>query len=433
MAYCEHCGFRIERGVETCQQCGHLDFSYVSDDAKPIDPEDIRWADTERNFDFETTSRELAAGLSVLLTQRGEKHSLKYRDAKSSYTIRTCDYYRSGRDPVLNDVDHDGYVYDLSVEENENFVDGVGGLVLHNTDSVMLEVGDVGPEDVEGGVEITDEMREKHPEMDEGELETIAATIQKGFELEDVINSSYDEFALEELNAAEHRFQIEFEKLYRRFFQAGKKKRYAGHIVWKEGKDVDDIDITGFEYQRSDIAAITKEVQKEVIDMIVTGEDTETVKEYLHEVIEDFRAGNVSLSDVGIPGGIGKKLDNYDTDTAQVRGAKYANMLLGTNFQSGSKPKRLYLKKVHPDFFQRVQDEQGLDPSEDPLYGEFKRDPDVICFEYDDQVPEEFEVDWDKMLDKTLKGPIERIIEALGISWEEVRSGQEQTGLGQYM
>jgi DNA polymerase I len=306
-------------------------------------------------------------------------------------------------------------------------------VVYGDTDSVMLEVGDVGPEDVEGGVEITDEMREKHPEMDESELETIAATIRKGFELEDVINSSYDEFALEELNAAEHRFQIEFEKLYRRFFQAGKKKRYAGHIVWKEGKDVDDIDITGFEYKRSDIAAITKEVQKEVIDMIVTGEDTETVKEYLHEVIEDFRAGNVSLSEVGIPGGIGKKLDNYDTDTAQVRGAKYANMLLGTNFQSGSKPKRLYLEKVHPDFFQRVQDEKGLDPSEDPLYGEFKRDPDVICFEFDDQVPDEFEVDWDKMLDKTLKGPIERIIEALGVSWEEVKSGQEQTGLGQYM
>jgi len=37
------------------------------------------------------------------------------------------------------------------------------------------------------------------------------------------------------------------------------------------------------------------------------------------------------------------------------------------------------------------------------------------------------------MLDKTLKGPIARILEALDISWEEVKSGQEQTGLGQYM
>ncbi|OYR94135.1 hypothetical protein DJ71_02215, partial [Halorubrum sp. E3] len=152
----------------------------------------------ERNFDFETTSRELAAGLSTLLTQREEKHSLKYRESKGSYTIRTCDYYRNGRDPVVEEVDHDGYVYDLSVAENENFVDGVGGVVLHNTDSVMLSLGQ---------------------EVDKAEA------IETSFEIEDHINERYDDFAREELNADAHRFQIEFEKLYRRFFQAGKKKR----------------------------------------------------------------------------------------------------------------------------------------------------------------------------------------------------------------
>jgi|AntDeeMinimDraft_4_1070355.scaffolds.fasta_scaffold00161_9 DNA polymerase elongation subunit (family B) len=360
----------------------------------------------ERNFDYETVSRELAAGLSMLLTQRGRKHSLKYRSEKESYTIRTCDSYRSGREPVVREVDHDGYVYDLSVAENENFVDGVGGIVLHNTDSVMLELG----QDIE-----TDD------------------AIEQSFEIEEHINSAYDRFAREELNAAEHRFQIEFEKLYRRFFQAGKKKRYAGHIVWKEGKDVDDIDITGFEYKRSDIAQITKEVQLEVITRIVRGEDIEDVKTYVHEIIQEVQAGNISLDEIGIPGGIGKKLDNYDTDTAQVRGAKYANELLGTNFSSGSKPKRLYLKKVHPSYFERLEAEEGFDPQTDPLYGEFKRDPDVICFEYDDQIPEEFEVDYEKMLDKTLKGPIERVLEALDISWGEVKSGQEQTGLGSFM
>ncbi|WP_135851603.1 DNA polymerase domain-containing protein [Halorussus salinus] len=306
-----------------------------------------------------------------------------------------------------------------------------------DTDSVMLEVGHIGAEDVEGDVEVTDGMREAHPEMDEKELESLAATIQKGYEVEEAINESYDEFALERLNAAAHRFQIEFEKLYRRFFQAGKKKRYAGHIVWKEGKDVDDIDITGFEYKRSDIAPITKEVQKNVIDMIVHGEELSDVKDYVHEVIEDYQAGNVNLDDVGIPGGIGKRLDAYDTDTAQVRGAKYANLMLGTNFQRGSKPKRLYLEGVHPDFWQRMENEEGFDPSgnskEDRRYREFKKDPDVICFEFADQVPDEFEVDWDKMLDKTLQGPIERILEALDISWDEVKSGQEQTGLGSFV
>jgi DNA polymerase I len=279
-------------------------------------------------------------------------------------------------------------------------------VVYGDTDSVMVELG--------AGISKED-------------------AIEESFELEETINDSYDEFAMEELNAAEHRFQIEFEKLYRRFFQAGKKKRYAGHIVWKEGKDVDDIDITGFEYQRSDIAPITKEVQKEVIDKIVMGESKESIKAYVTEVIEDFQNGNVDPEQIGIPGGIGKRLDNYDTDTAQVRGAKYANMLLGTNFQRGSKPKRVYLDRVHADFFDKVEAEYGLDPGTDPLYGEFRRNPDVICFEYADQLPEEFEIDWEKMLDKTLKGPIARILEALGISWEEVKSGQEQKGLGEFM
>ena len=274
-----------------------------------------------------------------------------------------------------------------------------------DTDSVMLELG--------------------------GEIDKEEA-IAQSFEIEDHINDAYDAFA-KRLNAETHRFQIEFEKLYRRFFQAGKKKRYAGNIIWKEGKDVDDIDITGFEYKRSDIAPITKEVQKEVLEMIVTGTDPEEIKEYVHGVIQRVKRGDVSYDEIGIPGGIGKKLDNYDTDTAQVRGAKYANLLLGTNFSSGSKPKRLYLKKVHPAFFRELEAERDLDPSRDPLYGEFKRDPDVVCFEFDDQVPDAFEVDYEKMLDKTLKGPIARILEALDISWQEVESGQEQTGLGNFV
>ncbi|MDL0120600.1 DNA-directed DNA polymerase [Halobacterium salinarum] len=274
-----------------------------------------------------------------------------------------------------------------------------------DTDSVMLELGD---------------------DM------TKAEAIAESFDIEDHINAAYDEFAREQLHADDHRFQIEFEKLYRRFFQAGKKKRYAGHIVWKEGKDVDDVDITGFEYQRSDIAPITKRVQKEVIDLVVREGDVDAVEEYVHGVIEEFQEGDADLDDIGIPGGIGKRLDNYETDTAQVRGAKYANLLLGTNFDRGSKPKRLYLAKVHPDFWGHVEDEQGIDTSTSDRYREFRRDPDVICYEYADQIPDTFVVDYDKMLDKTLKGPIERILEALDLSWDEVKSGQTQTGLGQF-
>jgi DNA polymerase I len=275
-----------------------------------------------------------------------------------------------------------------------------------DTDSIMLELG--------GGV-------------------TKSEAIKQSFEIEEHINSSYDAFAREELGAEEHRFEIEFEKLYRRFFQAGRKKRYAGHIVWKEGKDVDDIDITGFEYKRSDIAPITKEVQRDVIEMIVHGEDLDEVKDYVYGVITNFQDGEIDLDRIAVPGGIGKRLDAYDTDTAQVRGAKYANLLLGTNFDRGSKPKLLYIEKVHPAFFRRIEEERGLDPQQNSIYRGFKRDPDVICFEYADQVPEEFTVDQEAMLEKTLGKPISRVLTALDISWDEVKSGQQQTGLGSFM
>ncbi|WP_042663525.1 DNA-directed DNA polymerase [Haloferax sp. ATB1] len=358
-----------------------------------------------------------------LLTEREEKKSLRNSHDPGSSEYEQFDRQQAAVKVIMNSLygvlGWDRFrLYDKEmgaavtatgrkvIEFTEQAANQIGYDVAYgDTDSVMLELG---------------------PDVSKEEA------IEQSFDIEEHINAAYDDFARDELGADEHRFQIEFEKLYRRFFQAGKKKRYAGHIVWKEGKDVDDIDITGFEYKRSDIAQITKEVQKNVIDMIVHGEETEVIKDYLHDIITDFESGNLPLEQAGIPGGIGKRLSAYETPTAHVRGAQYANAFLGTNFGRGSKPKRVYLKKVHPSWF-REMESGGFDPQVDDRYREFKRDPDVICFEYADQIPEEFEVDWETMLTKTLEGPISRVIEALGMSWDEVKSGQEQTGLGSFM
>ncbi|WP_435116787.1 DNA-directed DNA polymerase [Halolamina sp. C58] len=361
--------------------------------------------------------------IDELLTEREEKKKLRDQHDPDSEAYERYDRQQGGVKVIMNSL------YGVSGWDRFRLYDTEGAAAVTATGREVIEFTETAAEEI--GHEVaygdTDSVM-----LSLGGDITKDEAIEQSFGIEEHINERYDDFAREELDADSHRFEIEFEKLYRRFFQAGKKKRYAGHIVWKEGKDVDDIDITGFEYKRSDIAPVTKRVQKEVIDMIVRGGDLDDVKEYLHDEITTFEEGEADLEEVGIPGGIGKRLDAYDTDTAQVRGAKYANLLLGTNFQRGSKPKRLYLKKVHPEFWQRMENEEGFDPQTDPLYREFKRDPDVICYEYAEEVPEEFEVDWPKMLDKTLKGPIERVIEALGLSWDEVKSGQEQTGLGQW-
>jgi DNA polymerase I len=230
-------------------------------------------------------------------------------------------------------------------------------------------------------------------------------------EIEARLNESYGEFARRELNAESHYFSIKFEKVYRRFFQAGKKKRYAGHLVWKEGADVDQIDIVGFELRRSDYPPITKQVQQKVIEMILKGAGYAPVKEYLGEIIRSYRTGKFSLDEIGIPGGIGKQLHDYQTDDAHIRGAKYANVQLGMEFSKGSKPKRVYIRNVTSKY-----------PKTD-----------VLCFEYGDQVPAEFQVDWELMLDKTIKQPITRIIEALGWEWADIdpsRTTLSQWGIG---
>src|SRR5690606_33857964 len=149
------------------------------------------------------------------------------------------------------------------------------------------------------------------------------------------LNESYGEFARSVLNAESHYFSIKFEKIYRRFFQAGKKKRYGGHLVWKEGKDIDEIDVVGFEIKRSDSPQITRAAQKRVLEMILKGEGFPAVKAYLGEVIRKYRAGGFSLDEIGIPGGIGKQLDQYETNDAHIRGATYANKYLGDQFARG--------------------------------------------------------------------------------------------------
>ena len=225
-------------------------------------------------------------------------------------------------------------------------------------------------------------------------------TMEVARSLEQELNESYQAFSKDTLGADQSFFSIKFEKIYQRFFQGGAKKRYAGHLIWKEGQDVDSIDITGFEMKRSDSAQITREVQERVLEMILKGNGREDVKAYLPDVLAMYRAGKCPLEKAGIPSGINKALADYAHMDSHGRGALYSNQYLGTDFKRGSKPKRLYIKRSFiPDKYPNT---------------------DVLCFEYPDQIPDGvFEIDWETMLEKTIQTPLNRIFEALGWDWDE--------------
>ncbi|MDD4127410.1 MAG: DNA-directed DNA polymerase, partial [Methanomicrobium sp.] len=301
--------------------------------------------------------------ISDLLKERDEKKALRNTFEYGSYEYVLYDLQQNVLKVIMNTYyGVSGYArFRLYDREIGSAVTSVGRAIIEHTRSIIEKMG---YSVIYGD---TDSCMIRLPPMDKDK------TIQTAFEIENVLNESYSKFAKEKLGADEHYFSIKFEKIYRRFFQAGRKKRYAGYLVWKEGKDIDQIDIVGFEMKRSDSPHITKEVQHTVMDLILKGSDKAELKKYLGNVIKKYRKGEYTLEEIGIPGGIGKELKSYENVDAHVRGAIYSNTYLGTDFKRGSKPKRVYIKCVTAKYPQT----------------------DVLDFEYTDQVPAEFIIDWE--------------------------------------
>ena len=99
----------------------------------------------------------------------------------------------------------------------------------------------------------------------------------------------------------------------------------------------------------------------------------------------------LKLSELGIPKGIMKKINEYKVKSAHIRACEYSNKHFGTYFNKGTKQKMIYIKKVP----------RGYQPT------------DVLAFEDDEQVPEGFIPDYELMADKLILHKVNRIFEVL--------------------
>ena len=95
--------------------------------------------DEVMNTWYTTNSQQLAAGLSFALSQHKMDHSIHYRPDKKSYCIRLWEHENARRSLKWEVSKTDGYVYDLEVSGSHTFVDGLGRVLLHNTDSVATK------------------------------------------------------------------------------------------------------------------------------------------------------------------------------------------------------------------------------------------------------------------------------------------------------
>jgi DNA polymerase elongation subunit (family B) len=207
-------------------------------------------------------------------------------------------------------------------------------------------------------------------------------------------------------------WDIEVESYAPVFFQAGKKKRYAQRVTWKDGKDTDEVKIKGFDTNRSDTAPITNDVQQELLESILRGADESELSSIVFRFSKVLSDPETDPEYLAIPQGIGQHLEEYDTPGAHVRGAMYANEIMGTNFGKDDKPRRLY---VEPRYFPQV----GVEI-------------DVICFEESEALPPEIRPDVPTLSEKLLAKPAGPILEAVGIDTAAALRGQQQRGLADF-
>ena len=224
----------------------------------------------------------------------------------------------------------------------------------------------------------------------------------------ELLNESYDEF-VQQYGLKTHRFEMEFQKVYRKvFYGTDTKKRYAGAVCWREGKIEDHLDVWGFEIKRSDSSFITRRMQERVFNMLLREDkNKEEILEYIGEEIDKIRKGYYKFTELGIPKGMSKDPHSYinkPTDTpwlqkglpANVRGTLYSIHQLKNDISN--KPKLLYVKQLPENY--------------PPI--------DVICFDNDNQIPPGTQIDTEKMLDKIIRAKLDTVFSGLGWSLKDL-------------
>lgn len=253
--------------------------------------------------------------------------------------------------------------------------------------------------------------------------------VKRGEEIEREINDRLDDIA-EDMGIGEehpylsgsdlhgtdrHCFVFEFEKLYRRFLQTGSKKRYAGLLYWSEGKwlvDPDtgsgdaELDVTGYEAKRSDVPEITEEVQKMIMELILDGKRFDTVSDYVRDVVEKIEKDELPLRRIGMPGAINKPLDEYPNREVP-RACEYMNRHMGYNWSEGDDPWIYYVDSTPP-----------MDPFTN-----------VIALKWNENVPEGFSLDKSKHIEKYVEDPVEPILEEIGWTMNELKTGKRSQSI----
>lgn len=300
-------------------------------------------------------------------------------------------------------------------------------------------------------------------------------TLDIAHEAAEYVDNTYDGFMKERFNIDDGNMAVEIESYAESALFMDKKKRYAQWVRWDEGDYVDEVEHKGFELVRSDSAEITAEVQKGVLGRILKEDDEKSVvSTYLEDEWNAVLDGETALEELGVPSAINNELMDYGwsiqtvdkedapmdlngelldegdeyvkyfTPQPHIRGARYANLSIdGEDISQGDKPLMFYVDRVAPTSglpeTYDYEDEYELNaPRDVPDFNERKMHEignrvDAVAVSDVRSLPEDIDIDYEKMADKTIRNAVEPICKVMGWSFDDLTTSGEQTGLSQYM
>lgn len=303
----------------------------------------------------------------VFYPQKGNIATVQTKKLKGKYVIYKYSSQAIQISKVVELIKLDKteeYVYDLSTEKTHRYF--ANDILVHNTDSAFFS-----------------------------KIETA----EEGLKIQDQLNEDLKKWGDE--RGAKVTFSLKFEKLYKKLIfkldSSGKgaaKKKYCGHLVWKEGEVKDELNFKGLELARSDQSQLSKECLERFLRMaLIEGNEFGAVN-YVRDMYKKSMKGTLNYREMSIPRAIRK----INTNSPHARGIENTKNGIGYIIPDGVKPRLLYLSSYPHEIC--IDDEVEL-----PAY--------IIKI-----------IDWEEMTDKVITKKMKSYIESIGYSWETIVHGQ---------
>lgn len=197
--------------------------------------------------------------------------------------------------------------------------------------------------------------------------------IEESKRIHKILNSALTNFC-GRFGVTKHNLYLELDKIYKTMIITGK-KRYAGKGIWKDGTLITFKEYVGIEIRRSDSTELARELQKEVVDMLL--EEEEIGKILLHIKNKLINLKTYPLKKLALPTKIEKM--SYVSNLPRLRAYKFSNRILNTNYSAGSKFFMIYVEHPQTDVL-GFDDELQLQDKGIPIALNWKRTAELNIF-----------------------------------------------------